>query len=565
MKKLPIGIQSIKKILTNGNYIYADKTGLIKELIEADAPHYFMSRPRRFGKSLFLNALKEIFSGNRDLFKGCKIHKSNYSWPQHPVLYFDFSGIDNTTPEELIAGIKAVLMRIGKQHKISVAGPSVQFQLQVLVEELAKKNRVVVLVDEYDQPIINNLKKPDIVEQNRTIMKNFYGTLKSLDEYLRFTFVTGVSKFSQVSLFSGPNHLTDITMDPKYATMTGYTEEEVKTYFSEHIKAIAEKRGQTEDAVLEEIREWYNGYRFSEKEVSVYNPYSTLCYLSAGKAIGYWYNSGTPSFLIDQVKKHPPSIVPVRGSQATRAQLSDINRLDQIDLRALMFQTGYLTITNYNEKEDSFTLDFPNVEVRKAFFDSLFTEFVGIDPLVVSPMTEQVRKNLEEFDLESFVSIMNSHFAKISYQQFSDAHEGFYQAVLFTFLERSGISTQSEIATNIGRIDLIAELPKAICIFELKLDKTAATALQQAQTKKYMQKYLHSGKEILVVGLNFSSKSRNIESWKGEAYSSSGALIQETQSIEAIPVNFEMTEIFNRLLEEFIVEKAPLLRKLAEK
>ncbi len=533
MKKLPIGIQSIEKVLTK-DYIYADKTGFVKELIEADAPHYFMSRPRRFGKSLFLNTLREIFLNNPDLFKDCKIYGSNYEWEKYPVVSFDFSRIVSRNPLELEGSLKRKLKKIALENGFSIKTPTIPEGLEALIEGLAKRyNKVVVLVDEYDQPIINNLNNPDVVEQNRTIMKSFFGTLKSLDEHLKFTFVTGVSKFSQVSLFSGPNHLTDITMDPKYATMMGYTEEEIRSRFSAHIKAIAKKRGWTRDRVLEEIREWYNGYRFSEQEASVYNPYSTLRYLSSGKTIGYWYGTGTPSFLVDQVRKYPQSIVPIRGSQATRAQLSDINSLDQIDLQALMFQTGYLTIQSYSEGDDSFTLDFPNKEVRKAFFDSLLTEFVGIKPLEVSQMAEQVRKDLEAFDLESFVSKMNIHFAKMPYQQFSGSHEGFYQAVLFTFLERSGVSTHSEIATNIGRIDLMAEMPKTICIFELKLDKTADAALNQAQIKKYMERYLNREKEILVMGINFSSKSRSIDNWKGEVYSSSGALIREIQPVKA--------------------------------
>ena len=530
MKKLPIGIQNIREILEE-NQVYVDKTGFAKDLIET-GKHYFMSRPRRFGKSLFLNTLEEIFKGNKELFKSCQIYNSDYDWEEYPVLYLDFAQILNKSPQQLETGLKESLQDMANLHKISVTGFSSQSQLKRLVMELAKKNRVVVLVDEYDSPIINNLKNIELAEQNRDLMKDFFGTLKSLDRYLKFTFVTGVSKFSQVSLFSGPNNLTDITMDPRYAGMMGYTGEEIKQSFSKHIQAIVKKRNAkgkqiSERDVLEEIREWYNGYRFSEKTLSVYNPYSTLLFLDAMKPKSYWYRTGTPSFLIDEVKKHPQSVIPLSGTSATESMLSDISKLDRIHLSALMFQTGYLTIQDYNPEEDSYKLGFPNREVKQAFFNSLLQEFTEIEPLEVSRKAEQVRKDLENFDLQSFIQIMNVHFAKIPYHLFTHAKEGFYQTVFFTFLEKSGIKTSAEIATNIGRIDLIFETPKVIYIFELKLNKSSNSAFNQAEGKKYKERYLRDGKEIMVLGINFSSTSHNISEWKGALFSSSGKLIRE--------------------------------------
>ena len=532
MKKLPIGIQSIREILEE-DQVYIDKTGFAKELIE-NGKHYFMSRPRRFGKSLFLNTLEEILEGNKELFKSCQIYHSDYDWQEYPILYFDFAQILNTSPEELETGLKESLQDMGSIHKISVTGSSSQSQLKRLVIELSKKNRVVVLVDEYDQPIINNLKQPEIAEQNRDLLKNFFGTLKSLDRYLKFSFVTGVSKFSQVSLFSGPNNLTDITMDPRYAGMMGYTEEEIKHSFSEHIKKMTKKRSKqgkndTENNILEEIQEWYNGYRFSESPISVYNPYSTLRFLSVEKAESYWYNTGTPSFLIDEVKKYPQLVIPLGGISALKSTLSDISKLDRIHLGALMFQTGYLTIRDYNPEENSYQLDFPNREVKEAFFNSLLQEFTEIDPLEVSRTATNLRKNLESYDIQSFVKTINNHFAKMPYHLFTHAKEGFYQAVFFTFLEKSGIKTHAETPTNMGRIDLSFELGNTIYIFELKVDQTAEIAFDQAETKKYKEKYCDNGKEILVVGINFTSQSRNIGEWKATLFSSSGEPLRDIE------------------------------------
>lgn len=531
MRKLPIGIQSIQKILGNGEYVYVDKTSFIQKLIDEGIPHYFMSRPRRFGKSLFINTLEEIFQGNKELFKGLDIYKSDYDWKEYPVLHFDFAQIASNSSEEFQIGLQMELKRMGGAYGISIEGPSMQFQLKVLVQELSKKNQVVILVDEYDSSIINNLKNIEIAEKNRDLLKAFFGTLKSLDRYLKFTFVTGVSKFSQVSLFSGPNNLIDITMDPRYANMMGYTEEEIKINFQDHILEILKKRTKKEspdlEAVIKEIRTWYNGYRFSEKEFSVYNPYSTLLYLNTGKAEGYWYSSGTPSFLIDEAKKHPQSVVPLSGVSALKSTLSDISKLDRIYLPALMFQTGYLTIQDYNSEENSYDLNFPNREVQQAFFNSLLQEFTEIDPLEVTRSAKEIQQDLSQLDLHAFISKINTHFAKMPYYIFQHAKEGFYQAVFFTFLETSGIKTTSEIATNIGRIDLMTETSDTICIFELKVDKTADIALHQADMKKYKERFSNQNKNTLILGVSFSSKLRNINDWKGALYAPNESLIKE--------------------------------------
>ncbi|MDX8430230.1 MAG: AAA family ATPase (plasmid) [Candidatus Algichlamydia australiensis] len=530
IKKLPIGIQSIREILEEG-CIYVDKTGFAKDLID-NGKHYFMSRPRRFGKSLFLNTIEEIFKGNKELFKGLKIYESKYNWQKHPVLYFDFAQILNTHPEQLELGLKAELQRMGKSHGIAVEGPSVQFQLKVLIEDLSQKSRVVVLVDEYDSAIINNLKQPEIAEKNRNIMKGFFATLKGLDRYLKFTFVTGVSKFSQVSLFSGPNNLTDITMDSRYAAMMGYTEDELKRNFTGYIQKIAKERGEheniaKEELIVKEVRDWYNGYRFSEEDLSVYNPYSTLLFFNTAKPKSYWYRSGTPSFLIDQINNRPQSIIPLRGMSAIESTLSDISRVDRINLAALMFQTGYLTIKGYKPEERSYQLDFPNREVKDAFFSSLLQEFTEIDPVEISRSALGIKQSLEALDIPKFVDIINTHFAKMPYHVFGHAKESFYQAVFFTFLETAGIRTSSEIATNIGRIDLMTETPEVVCIFELKLDKTADIALTQAETKKYRERFAYSTKNTAVFGINFSSKTRNISDWKGKIYSNNGNFVKD--------------------------------------
>ena len=531
MKKLPIGIQSIREILEEG-YIYIDKTGFARDLI-ANGKHYFMSRPRRFGKSLFLNTLEEIFKGNKELFKSCQIYNSDYKWQEHPVLHFDLVRTESRDPIEFENVLKRKLQTMSSLMGISIESPTVQEGLESLITTLAEKNRVVVLVDEYDSPIINNLKTPEIAEQNRDLLKAFFGTLKSLDRYLKFTFVTGVSKFSQVSLFSGPNNLTDITMDPRYAGMMGYTEEDLKASFNEHVEAIARKRGQKKEEIFEEIRTWYNGYRFSEKELSVYNPYSTLRFLSAEKAESYWYSTGTPSFLIDQVKKHPRSIVPLSGITASKPQLMDISSVEQIDLAALMFQTGYLTVSGYDEVVNRYQLDFPNQEVTEAFLETLINNFANIDPT----LSMECQETLENHDLNVFFDQIKTTLSSFPYQLFVKATESTYQGMLLGILKGMGFGVYGEKLTNLGRIDLVIEMPKTTYVLELKLDSSPENALTQILEKKYHEQFLQKGKEIALVGVNFSSKSRNIESWKASLYTASGDFIREIHSKNFIDEN----------------------------
>jgi hypothetical protein len=374
LKKLPCGIQDIQEILTK-NYVYVDKTSYIKKLFD-QGKHYFLARPRRFGKSLFVSTLKAVFEGKKDLLQGLALEKSSYSWPVHPVLLFNFSDMALSSPEELIKSLWDTLESMARVHGVTLVGQVFQSRLKSLIESLP--TRPAVLIDEYDAPLISNLTRPEIAKANRDILKSFYATLKALDAHIEFTFVTGITKFSQVSLFSGPNYLTDLTFDPRYAQMLGYTEDELTANFGPHLAALGEARGQED--LRAEIRTFYNGFRFTSDPGTVYNPYSTLRFLESHELEPYWFASGTPTFLLDQIKGHPLSAAPVGGVSVTRNQLSDIHNLEQIDLKALMFQSGYLTVCGYEPRSQIYSLDFPNKEVRYGFFESLVTYFIPEPP-----------------------------------------------------------------------------------------------------------------------------------------------------------------------------------------
>ena len=532
MKNLPIGIQNIQEIITDG-YIYVDKTQFALELIQT-GKHYFLSRPRRFGKSVFVSTLKEIFRGNKALFEGCHIAASNYDWKPYPVLYLDFGRITNKTPEKLEIHLHEIITTISEEHSININVTSLEFRLEMLVKGLAKNGRVVVLIDEYDKPLIDHLHNQEVAEGNRRLLQSFFGALKSLDEYIEFTFITGVSKFSKVSLFSGANHLNDISMSGQYAAMMGYTQEELTEYFGQHIQAIAEKRNQkgqatSEEDILAEIKDWYNGYRFSEEEIYIYNPFSTLKYLAEKKPESYWFATATPTFLVNELKKRPQEVTSLSQMLATQKDLSDISKITRITLPALLFQTGYLTIEDYNVKLKAYQLDFPNKEVREAFFGSMLEELSEgeLKFLDVSCMAEKVQESLSTLALATFVEIINDHFASIPYQVYSYAKEGLYQAIFMICLELSGIHTQGEVATNKGRIDVLCQLADMFYIFELKVDQDAAIAMRQAVNQQYSQRCRHQGKQIVVMGVSFSSKKRSIDTWQGELLDEHGALIRK--------------------------------------
>ncbi|MEL6412765.1 MAG: AAA family ATPase, partial [Bacteroidota bacterium] len=298
MKELPIGIQSIEKILGHGNCVYIDKTPFAYQLIKGIIPHYFLSRPRRFGKSLFLDTLAEIFKGNKELFKTCAIYQTDYDWKPYPVLSLSLSGLDTTTPATLKKGLTEALEDGAALYGLTVSGSSLQSQLKRLITAMAKQAPVAVLIDEYDAPITAHLDNAEIAQANRAVLRDFFGTLKNLERSIKFTFITGISRFSKVSLFSEANHLKDVTMHPDYAAIAGYTEDELRQAFEEHIEAIARGRGASAEEVLTEIKAWYNGYRFSEGETFVYNPFSTLKYMETRKAESHWYVTGTPAFLL---------------------------------------------------------------------------------------------------------------------------------------------------------------------------------------------------------------------------------------------------------------------------
>ncbi|MBA3535579.1 MAG: AAA family ATPase [Tatlockia sp.] len=367
MKNLPRDVSDFKKMITQ-NYLYVDKTEYIYNLYATGDTHHFLSRPRRFGKSLLVSTLKELFSGNKELFKDLWIGNSDYDWQEHPVIYLDFSIIDHETAPELKLSLVWTLKKIAQSYSIDISdAPSLGLQLTSLVQQLAKINKVVILVDEYDKPLLDHLGNRVRAQAQQAILKSFYDTIKGLNSYLHAVFITGVSKFSKTSIFSGINNLIDITMEPEAAALLGYTKHEIDLYFNEYVSDLANDKNMSTEQVMQEMKLWYDGYQFSERaSEKIYNPYSVLYYLKTKKRANYWFNSGTPSFLINLIKHQYSSLEDIKDIELSADSLGTFD-IDNIPLIPLLFQTGYLTITGYDPITEKYQLNYPNVEVSESF------------------------------------------------------------------------------------------------------------------------------------------------------------------------------------------------------
>ncbi len=365
VKYLPTDVSDFHTMV-QGNYLYVDKTHFIYKLFSKGKRYYFLSRPRRFGKTLLISTLKEFFSGNKELFKGLWLYTSNHDWAEHPVIHLDFSTIAHRTPEHLEASLRYTLETIAQNYTITLEATILEDMFTSLIRKLSERNKVAILIDEYDYPLLSHLHDIEVAKKMREILKSFYGVLKGLDPHLRAIFITGVSKFSKTSIFSGLNNLDDLTLDPIAASLLGYTQEELETYFSNNIAEIAEVHSTTSENIREIMKIWYHGYRFSSHEAKVYNPYSILYYLDKKELKNYWFESGTPFFLIQFLKKHYTSLEGLEYAEFTTTGLGTVD-LEDIPPITLLFQTGYLTIINYDSVTSKYKLGYPNKEVHESF------------------------------------------------------------------------------------------------------------------------------------------------------------------------------------------------------
>lgn len=513
MKRLTSSASSFEEMITNG-YLYVDKTEFIWNLVEQPLGTYFMSRPRRFGKSLTVSTLEAVFQGKKALFKGLAIYDKPYDWKKYPVIHLDLSKGDYSSLKQTSSALSNMVARCAQAHGIKLKRDVPNEMFQDLIIQLSKEGQAVILVDEYDKPILETLGEPyakDVLK----LLKAFYSVIKSYDANERFAFITGVSKFSHVSLFSGMNNPTDLTMGSRYATMLGYTQTEFETYFDEYIDYAMQKLNLGREEFLQKMKDWYDGYRFSKNAESVYNPVSVAKFFESQELefSNYWFETATPSFLIDYCKHNQFDLESALTNPVPASTFSAYE-VDNIHPLALFFQTGYLTIKDSYE-ELGFTfyhLGYPNKEVQSSFEEKLLVAYTELPEGVSSQFSVNIVVSLKKGDVEAAMQLLKSFYAGFAFK-LQEKKEHYYQAIFFAIFRSLGFSAFAESPTSDGSIDAVVKIDDWIYVFELKLDVSAKKALEQIEEKDYYRKYIMTGKRIMLVGANFDSKTRQLTEW----------------------------------------------------
>jgi hypothetical protein len=497
IQKYPVGIQDFSEVRTGG-YVYVDKTPFIKTLVN-QGKFYFLSRPRRFGKSLFVSALQYLFQGKKELFEGLYI-EDKWDWSvTNPVIKISFSNIGHKD-KGLEKAINDSLDDSAKKYDIELKEEYNSTKFKELIERLdAKYGQVVVLIDEYDKPIIDYLgtNTPQAIE-NRDILKAFYSILKDADIHLKLVFITGVSKFSRVSIFSDLNNLLDLTINDKFVSICGVSQHELEHYFKQEMLTYNS----------EKIKIWYNGYSWGTAP-SVYNPFSLLNFFSSeGQFKNYWFDTGTPTFLVKLAKNQ--DLYDFENSEVSSLQLGAYD-LEKLQIIPLMFQTGYLTIKNYDEELDVYTLDYPNREVRQSYLEMLFDNYNQEEMASGKVLAVHLKKALDKCELGKLQSLFNTIFKSIPYEIWQKENEHYYHAIIHLTFRLLGIYVESQVQTSDGRIDALVRVDDYVYAFEFKLDGSAQEALQQVKNKEYLQHYQNQGKVCIGIGVNFSKELKKVE------------------------------------------------------
>jgi len=506
MKYLPIGIQTFRDIIEGGFY-YVDKTQFIPKLT---SKYYFLSRPRRFGKSLFLDTLKEAFSGNKELFKGLYLY-DNWDWDKkYPIIKISFASGNIRTSDILLDLMTSQVNRISEKEQINLKEKRPSQMFLELIQKLYEKynQQVVVLIDEYDKPILDAIENIEVAKENREILKDFYSVLKGMDPYLKLAFLTGVSRFSKVSIFSGLNQLNDITIDPSFATVCGYTQSELESVFEDRIKDFDKNK----------VKEWYNGYNWLGE--SVYNPFDILLLFDKKMFKPYWFETGTPTFLIKLFMKNQYYIPELENLEVGEEILSNLD-VENIFPENLLFQAGYLTIKEFIEEYGTYILSYPNLEVRKSF-NSSFLIYVFKEPVRVSKTETNIKRAILTKDIDKLKDAIYTFLASIPHDWYRknniDSYEGFYASIVYALFNGAGLNVIAENNTNKGQIDLSVFNQDSVYIIEFKVveDKEEGVALKQIKEKRYYEKYIGKYQEIYLIGIEFSKKDKNIVSFEWE-------------------------------------------------
>lgn len=516
--KYPIGVQDFESLRQDG-FVYVDKTKFVMDLVETGRV-LFLSRPRRFGKSLLLSTFKAYFEGKRELFKGLAIDTDEVDWTPCPVLHLDLNTSEYKSREQVETILRDHLNKWEEVYGSTSRESDLPLRFKGIIESAHQRTgrRVVVLVDEYDKPLLQCIGNEALMEDFRSLLKSFYGVLKSADAHVRFALITGVTKFSKVSIFSDLNNLNDISLDVEYADICGITEEELFTQLSDGIEKFAQVRKMTVEDCRAEMKRRYDGYHFTEDtdRSGIYNPFSVLSALSKCTFRDYWFATGTPSFLIKVIKQNNYRLDELMNNPSVTSDImGQLNSFNSTPL-PILYQSGYLTIKGFDERFNSYTLGFPNYEVEYGFFNYLATTYTRDQSNDMTPSPFFVEKFIEDIEngrAEDFMQRLDTFFVDSSYQIIGDA-EKYFQNVMFVVFKMLGFYVIPERHTSRGRIDIMLQAPKYVFIIELKLDGTIEEALQQIEDKEYAKPFQLDGRTIIKIGANFSSETRHLTDWK---------------------------------------------------
>ena len=495
------------------NYLYVDKTKHLERLVTTNK-YYFLSRPRRFGKSLFLSTLKAYFLGKKELFKGLYIETVEKDWKEYPVLYLDLNSGIYDSEERLLNNLNYHLSEWEEQYNIQTKFVNPEDRLSNIIKTAVKQTgkQVVVLVDEYDKPLLQTIDNEELHDKFKGILKGVYSILKECDEYIRFGMLTGVTKFSKISLFSDLNNLMDISLDENYTDICGITEEEIKTNFKEHLQAFAEKENTTKEDILSQLKAMYDGYHFSKNtDVDIYNPFSLINSLTRREFENYWFQTGTPTFLIKLLQENDYDLKDLSEGKITAKDLTSKESMMNAPV-ALFYQSGYLTIKDYNKKSGAYKLGYPNKEVEESFLDFILPKYMHTNENASFSYVEKMYENLENGEIEDFLKTMKTFFASIPYDLIKDT-ENHYQTVIFIICKLIGFIVEAEYKIVNGRIDMIVRTDNFLYLFEFKFDKSAEEALQQIDSKDYPLAFQQDERKLYKIGVNFSSQTKNIDEY----------------------------------------------------
>ena len=512
----PIGIQTFSKI-REGNYLYIDKTEYVYRIAHSESSYVFLSRPRRFGKSLLTSTFHSYFEGRKELFEGLAIEKLEKEWIPYPVLHFDMSMAKHMDEKRLKQMLDYMLSEYERKYNCGIADTDANVRLANLIKRAFEQTnrQVVVLIDEYDAPLLDVIHEEKNLPTLRNVMRNFYSPLKACDPYLRFVFLTGITKFSQLSIFSELNNIKNISMDEPYAALCGISEEEMQTQMSDDLDLLADKLKVTRDEIIGKLKENYDGYHFTWPSPDLYNPFSLLNAFADGKMNSYWFGSGTPTYLIEMLNKY--GVAPQQiGGQKVFATAFDAPTEQMTNITPLLYQSGYITIKDYDARLGLYTLNIPNKEVRLGLMESLLPHYVPpTETERAATLTAYLFDSIDRGNMDEALQLLQTFLSTIPQCDNTD-YEGHYQSLLYVIFSLLGFYVDVEVRTPRGRVDVVLRTHSTLYVIELKLDKTADAAMQQIDLKNYPERFALCGLPVVKVGINFDSERKTLGEWKIE-------------------------------------------------